>query len=182
MRAATSKATTRAKSKSAVTRLGRALSARRARRGRHQALLALTCLSAVALSLPLTAGASDATLRVTLARWSHQIALDAQGIGLSASSRHPRRMTRRARHFRADALRATRVLAPVPASSASGRRAKYLALAAFRNYAIVGRQWALSGQARLHGRRTAAVGHARLAGRYAKKGSRLLVAAGKLLR
>jgi hypothetical protein len=164
-----------------VTRLGRALPARRARRGRHQALFALTCLSAVALSLSPPAGASDATLRVTLARWSNQIALDAQGIGLSASRRHPRRMTRRARHFRADALRALRVLAPVPTSSASGRRAKRLALAAFRDYAVVGRQWALSGQARLRGRRVAAVRHARLAGTYARKGSRLLVAAGKLL-
>jgi hypothetical protein len=119
---------------------------------------------------------------VTLARWSHQFALDAQGIGLSASRRHPRRMTRRARYFRADSLRAVRVLASVPTSSAGGLRAKRLALAAFRDYAIVGRQWALSGQARLQGRRTAAVSHARLASTYARKGSRLLVAAGKLLR
>ncbi len=175
-----------------MTSLERGLSARReadqtpfARRERRGAgrptLLALSCLSAVALSLPASAGASDATLRVTLARWSHQIALDAQGIGLSASRRHPRRMTRRAHHFRADALRAVRVLAPIPSSSASGQRAKRLALAAFRDYAIVGRQWALSGQARLRGRKVAAVGHARLAERYVRKGSRLLTAAGKLL-
>src|SRR5207247_10020174 len=111
--------------------------------------LVLSCLIALALSVPAASGASDATLRTTLARWSHQIALDARGIGLSASRRHPRRMTRRARHFRADALRAVRALAPVRPSSGRGRRAKRLALAAFRDYAIVGRQWALSGQARL---------------------------------
>jgi hypothetical protein len=139
-------------------------------------------LIALALSLPAASVASDATLRTTLARWSHQIALDARGIGLSASRRHPRRMTRRARHFRADALRAVRALAPVRPSSARGRRAKSLALAAFRDYAIVGRQWALSGQARLRGLRLAALGHARLAERYARKGSRLLLAAGNLLR
>jgi len=91
-------------------------------------------------------------------------------------------MTRRARHFRADALRALRALAPVRPSSVRGRRAKRLALAAFHDYAIVGRQWALSGQARLRGRRLAAVGHARLAERYARNGSRLLLAAGNLLR
>ena len=166
-----------------MTSLGCGLAARRERRGAsRQALLALSCLAAVALSLPAAARASDATLRVTLERWSHQIALDAHGIGLSASRRHPRRMTRRARHFRADALRAVRVLASVPTSSANGRRAKRAALAAFRDYAVVGRQWALSGEARLRGRRMAAVGHARLAARYAKKANRLLVAAGKLLR
>ena len=157
--------------------------ARRGRRGAaHELLLVLSCLAAVALSLPAAAGASDATLRVTLAKWSHRIALDARGIGLSASRRHPRRMTQRARHFRADALRALRVLAPARASSVRGRRAKRLALAAFRDYAIVGRQWALSGQARLRGLRLAAVGHARLAERFARSGSRLLLAAGRLLR
>jgi len=119
---------------------------------------------------------------VTLAKWSHRIALDARGIGLSASRRHPRRMTRRARHFRADALRALRALAPVRPSSVRGRRAKRLALAAFRDYAIAGRQWALSGQARLRRLRLAAVGHARLAERYARSGNRLLLASGKLLR
>src|SRR5439155_26176327 len=104
-------------------------------RGRREAALeralVLSCLAAVALSLPAAAGASDATLRGALARWSHRIGLDARGIGLSASRRHPRRMTRRARHFRADALRALRALAPVRPSSARGRRAKRLALAAF---------------------------------------------------
>jgi hypothetical protein len=155
-------------------------------RGRRPAarglLLVVGCLAVVAISLPSAAAASDATLRTTLARWSHQIALDARGIGLSASRRHPRRMTRRAQHFRADALRAVRALVAVRPSSTAGRRAKRLAIAAFRDYAIVGRQWALSGLARLIGRRQAAVGHARLAERYARIGSRLLIAAGRLLR
>lgn len=145
-------------------------------------LATLSCLAAGALSLPALGNASDATLRATLSQWSHRIALDAHGIGLSAARRHPRRMIRRARHFRLEALRARHALAAVQPSSARGRRAKRLALAAFSDYAIVGRQWALSGRARLRGLRAAAVGHARLAARYARAGSRLLLAAGKLLR
>jgi hypothetical protein len=144
-------------------------------------LLAPSFLAAVALALPAAANASDAALRTTLAKWSHQIALDAQGIGLSAARRHPRRMIRRALHFRLDALRARKALAAVQPSSARGRRAKKLALAAFYDYAIVGRQWALSGQARVRGLRAAAVGHARIAARYARKGSSLLLAAKRLL-
>ena len=145
------------------------------------ALLALSFLAAVALALPAAASASDAALRSTLALWSHRIVVDAQGIGLSAARRHPRRMIRRARHFRLDALRARNALAAVQPSSARGRRAKRLALAAFYDYAIVGRQWALSGQARVRGLRAAAVGHARIAARYARKGSALLLAAKRLL-
>src|SRR5436305_1151432 len=87
----------------------------------------------------------------------------------------------RARHFRLDALRARKGLAAVQPSSARGRRAKRLALAAFYDYAIVGRQWALSGQARVRGLRVAAVGHARIAARYARRGSALLLAAKRLL-
>ena len=154
---------------------------RRAYAGCRIALLALSFLAAVALSLPAAASASDAALRSTLALWSHRIALDAQGIGLSAARRHPRRMIRRARHFRLDALHARKALAAVQPSSARGRRAKRLALAAFYDYAIVGRQWALSGQARVRGLRAAAAGHARIAARYARKGSALLVAAKRLL-
>jgi hypothetical protein len=145
------------------------------------ALLAVGFLAALALSLPAQASASDAALRSTLALWSHRISLDAQGIGLSAARRHPRRMTRRARHFRLDALRARKALAAVQPSSARGRRAKRLALAAFYDYAIVGRQWALSGQARVRGLRTVAVGHARIAARYARRGGALLLAAKRLL-
>jgi hypothetical protein len=146
-------------------------------------LLVVACtVAAVALSAPAAAGASDARLRTTLANWSHRIALDAHGIGVSASLRHPRRMTRRARQFRADSVRARRALAPVRPTSVRGRRAKQLALAAFRDYAIVGRQWVLSGQARVRGLKLAAGRHARLAGRYARRGNRLLLAAGRLLR
>jgi hypothetical protein len=145
-------------------------------------VLTLGSLAAVALSFPAAVGASDATVRTTVARWSHRVALDANRIGLSAARRHPRRMTRRARQFRLDALRARRALAAVRPSTARGRRGKRLAVAAFRDYAIVGREWALSGQARVRGRRSAAVGHARVATRFAKKGNRLLLAAHRLLR
>jgi hypothetical protein len=90
-------------------------------------------------------------------------------------------MMHRAQHFRADALRAARALAPLRPSTARGQRAKRLALAAFRDYAVVGRQWVLSGQARLRGLKAAAVGHARVATRYARRGSRLLRDAGNLI-
>jgi hypothetical protein len=142
----------------------------------------LSSLAVVALSVPAAANAGDAALRASLAQWSHRIALDARGIGLSAARRHPRRMIRRARHFRLDALRARVALAAMRPSSARGQRAKRLALAAFRDYAIVGRQWALSGLARVHGLRLAAAGHARIAAQFARKGNRLLLAATRLLR
>jgi hypothetical protein len=144
-------------------------------------LFALSSFAAVALALPAAAGANDVVLRTTLALWSHRIAVDAQGISLSAARRHPRRMTRRARHFRLDALRARNALAAIRPSSDRGRRAKRLALAAFYDYAIVGRQWTLSGLARVRGLRAAAVGHARIAARYARRGSGLLVSAKRLL-
>jgi hypothetical protein len=144
-------------------------------------LLVLSSLAAVALSVPIAANANDAGLRTTLALWSNRIAVDAQGIGLSAARRHPRRMTLRARHFRLDALRARNAIAAVRPSSDRGRRAKRLALAAFYDYAIVGRQWTLSGLARVRGLRAAAVGHARIAALYARRGSALLVSAKRLL-
>jgi hypothetical protein len=90
-------------------------------------------------------------------------------------------MTRRARQFRLDALRARRAVAAVLPSSARGRRAKRLALVAFRDYAIVGREWALSGLARVRGLRSAALGHARIATRVARRANRLLLAAERLL-
>jgi hypothetical protein len=117
-----------------------------------------------------------------MAKWSHRIAVDAHGIGLSASQRHPRRMMQRARLFRADARRARRAIAGQRASSARGRRARLLALAAFRDYMIVGREWALSGQARLQGKNRLAAGHATFAKRFSTKGNRLLVSSGRLLR
>lgn len=143
--------------------------------------LALSSLAAITLALPATAHANDARLRSTLALWSHRIAVDAQGISLSAARRHPRRMTLRARHFRLDALRARKALGAVQPSSSRGRHAKRLALAAFYDFVIVGRQWALSGQARVHGLKTAAIAHARIAARYARRGSALLLEAKKLL-
>jgi hypothetical protein len=90
-------------------------------------------------------------------------------------------MILRARHFRLDALRARKALGAIQPSSSRGGRAKRLALAAFYDYAIVGRQWALSGQARVHGLRTAAVAHAKIAAQYARRGSTLLLAAKRLL-
>src|SRR5215510_633095 len=192
---ATTRATTsKAKTRTATTETigvrspfsGPTLMTRRKRRrpayaGSHVVLLGLGVGVAVALSLPAAASASDAALRATMAQWSHRIALDAQGISLSAARRHPRRMTRRARHFRLDALRARAALAAIHPSSAHGRRAKSLALAAFYDYAIVGRQWTLSGLARVRGLRAAALGHARIAARYARRGSALLLAAKKRL-
>ncbi len=188
-----SKATTRAKTTTAATSaavrefLGtrqpsRTVPGAHRRCASYELVVVLSCLMALALLLPAAAGASDATLRVTLANWSQRIALDASGISLSASRRHPRRMARRARHFRADALRVERALASVPPSTIRGRRAKRLALAAFRDYAVVGREWALSGQARVHGQTLAAVAHAHTAAHFARSGSRRLIAAGKLLR
>ena len=88
----------------------------------------------------------------------------------------------RANHFRHDALRARRAVAAQRPSNARGRRAKRLALAAFSDYAVVGREWALVGRARLLHRRLLAIRHARIAKRFATKGNRLLVAARRLLR
>jgi hypothetical protein len=159
----------------------RALAYQKRERISRVGALALISLAAISLALPAAANATDARLRTTLALWSHRIAVDAQGIGLSAARRHPRRMTLRARHFRLDALRARNALGAVRPSSSRGARAKRLALAAFYDYAIVGRQWALSGQARVHGLKTAAVAHARIAARYARRGGALLLAAKRLL-
>jgi hypothetical protein len=137
---------------------------------------------ALALLVPDLAHANDTSFRAALATWSHRIGVDARGIGLSAVHRHPRRLTARALHFRADALRARRALAAVPVSSARGRHAKLLALAAFHQYALVGSWWARAGRARIAHRRTIATKDARLAATHAKRGDVLLVTAGKLLR
>jgi hypothetical protein len=91
-------------------------------------------------------------------------------------------MMLRANHFRRDALAARKALAAQRPSSGRGTRAKALALAAFRDYAIVGRQWSLSGRARLQHHRALATRYAATAKRFAAKGDRLLVAAGRLLR
>jgi hypothetical protein len=137
---------------------------------------------ALALLVPGLARASDTSFRVTLATWSHRIGADARGIGLSAVHRHPRRLTARALRFRADALRARRALAAVPVSSGRGRRAKLLALSAFRQYGLVGALWARAGRARITHHRAIATKNARLAAAHAKRGNLLLVSARKLLR
>jgi hypothetical protein len=137
---------------------------------------------AVVLLVPANANASDKSLRAALAKWSHQIQVEAHGVALSASLRHPRRMTTRARQFRLTALHAQRALSAQKPTTARGRRAKTLALTGFRSYVVVGREWALSGEARLGGNIPAATKHARLASSFAKKGNSLLVSAGKLLR
>ena len=128
------------------------------------------------------ANATNASLKASLARWSHTIALDARRVDLSAKHRHPRRMTTRANRFRADALRARRALAAQHPSNAKGVRAKGLGLAAFRAYTVVGQQWALTGRARAQHRKALAARHAAVAKRFARKGNRLLIAAGRLLR
>lgn len=144
---------------------------------------AVLCLL-VALTLfgPSAADASNQSLKTAMATWSHRIAVDAHGISLSASQRHPRRMMLRAGRFRTDALRARRAMVAQRPSTARGRRARLLAMAAFRSYTIVGREWKLSGQARLQGKKRLAAGHAAFARRFAVKGNRLLVSSGRLLR
>jgi len=131
---------------------------------------------------PLAANATNASLKASLAKWSHTIGLDARRVDLSARHRHPRRMTTRANKFRADALRARRALAAQHPSSARGARARSLALAAFRAYTVVGYQWALAGRARAQHRKALATSHAAVAKRFARKGNRLLIAAARLLR
>jgi hypothetical protein len=66
-------------------------------------------------------------------------------------------------------------------SNAAGRRAKGLAVGAFANCAMAGKRWAASGRARLAHRRIRPRTLAGSARTFAKRGNRLLVAAGKLL-
>ncbi len=149
---------------------------------RRKAPVVLGCLMALALMAPAATQASDKTLKAAMGKWSRTIAVDAHGIGLAAARRHPRRMMYRAKRFGADAVRARRAIAAQRPSTAKGRRARRLALGAFRDYAVVGSQWAACGQARLRGRKTVAVQRARVAKRYATAGNRLLRSAGRLLR
>lgn len=142
----------------------------------------LVSLAVLTLALPSATGASNQTLKRTVAHWSHVVALDARGTSLSAAQRHPRRMVLRAREFRADSLRAGRAVGAQHPTTARGRRAKRLALGAFRAYAVVGAEWARTGQARLNGRRALAARHAARAQRSARTGNRLIRSAGRLLR
>jgi hypothetical protein len=142
----------------------------------------LVSLAALALLAPSVTEASDRTVKRTVAHWSHIVALDARGTSLSAAQRHPRRMMLRAREFRADSLRAARAVGVQQPTTARGRRAKRLALGAFRAYAVVGAEWARTGRARLNGHRTLAARHAARAQRFARIGNRLIRSAGRLLR
>lgn len=148
----------------------------------RQVLPYLLAGAAILLAVPDVAGASDASLRRTLRSWSQVIARDARSVQLASARRHPRRLAYSAVRFRADALRARRALAAATPSSVRGRRAQRLALAAFSAYAIAGREWALSGRARLRKQRAAAIRHAALAAGPARRGNLLLVGAGRLLR
>jgi hypothetical protein len=131
--------------------------------------------------LPTAAGANDASLKATLATWSRRIAADARSLQVSARQRHPRLLTTMAGRFRRDALAARRALLASRASSSRGVRARRLAVAAFAQYALVGREWALAGQARLRKRRPASIRYASIAKRHARQGGQLLINAGKLL-
>lgn len=142
----------------------------------------LCSLLFLALLAPAGAQATNRTLKTTLGKWSHTIALDARGISLSASKRHPRRMMLRAKKFRADSMKARRAVLGQAASTARGRKARQFALAAFSDYAAVGGEWAKSGRARLQGHKSVAARHASAAQRYAKQGSSLIRSAGRLLR
>src|SRR5439155_7598431 len=91
------------------------------------ALLLVLC---AALSLAASVGASNASLRLILDRWSRKIGADARSLSLAAQHRHPRRMTTRALRFTADARRARKAIATQRASTARGARARRLALRA----------------------------------------------------
>jgi hypothetical protein len=147
----------------------------------RRALLVLAGL-ALLVSVPAEADAGNLSLKRTLAKWSHTIALDARRVDLSARHRHPRRMTTRARKVQADALRARTALRAQRPSTRKAVRARTLALAAFRAYTVVGQQWTLTGRARVQHRTALAARHASVATRFARKGNRLLIAASRLLR
>ena len=113
--------------------------------------------------------------------WSRRIAADARLLQVSAQQRHPRQLMTIAGRFRNDALAARRSVVAGRPSSSRGVRARRLALGALAEYAVVGREWALVGRARLRKQRAAAIRYAALAKRHALKGGQLLTAAGKLL-
>ncbi|MEN3342370.1 MAG: hypothetical protein V7644_1774 [Actinomycetota bacterium] len=136
----------------------------------------------VVLALAATAGASNATLRTTINRWSLKVGADARAVAVDAQQHHPRRMTSDATRFRGDALRARAATAARHASTAKGADARRLALGAFSAYAVAGSRWAASGRARLAHHRARAAALATAGARYARRGNSLLVSAGKLLR
>ena len=147
----------------------------------RRATIATAVAMVAALLLASTAMASNATLRTSLRTWSQEIGVDAHSVALAAQNRHPRRMVSSAQRFRRDALRARVAIRAQRASTTGGKQAKRLAVIAFADYAVAGRLWAASGQARLHGQKATASRYARAAAIRAKAGNRLLVRAGRLL-
>ena len=143
--------------------------------------LLLPCLLALSLLLPVDAGANDRGLRLTLATWSRRLGAEPRQIRRDALQRKPRLLIVSAGRFRGDSLRALRALTVERPSSGKGTRARKLALASFRDYVGVGRQWLLSGQARLRGRKALAVRYARLASSLARRANLLLIASGRVL-
>ena len=135
-----------------------------------------------ALALALPAGASNASLRVTVDQWSLKIGADAHLVSLAAKARHPRRMTSDALTFRRDALRAHTLISAQHPSSARDKEARKLALTAFSDYASAGSRWAATGRARLTRQRVVADRNARAAATYATAGNKLLVEVARLLR
>lgn len=147
---------------------------------RGAALASATLLAL--LSGAASANASNTTLKATINDWSKKIGADAQAVALDARLRHPHRMTSDALHFRRDALRADAATLARHTSTAKGKRARRLALAAFHLYALAGSRWAASGRARIAGHRPQALALATAGAHDAQTGNILLVRAGKLLR
>ncbi|HET6174490.1 MAG TPA: hypothetical protein VFD90_17925 [Gaiellales bacterium] len=153
----------------------------RIRNGRAGRLVFIVATTASLLALASTVGASNATLRTSVNSWSRTIGVDAHSVALAAQNRHPRRMTSSAVRFRTDALHARAAVAHQRPSTAAGKRAQKLALAAFTDYAAAAQGWAATGRARLRGDRVAAGRQAGAAATSARAGNRLLIAAGKIL-
>ena len=145
-------------------------------------LLTIAAMVGSLLTLASTAGASNATLRSSVNSWSRTIGIDAHSVALAAQNRHPRRMTSSALRFGTDARRAHTAVAHQRPSTAAGKRAQKLALAAFTDYEAAAQGWAAAGRARLLGDRGLAGRRARAAAISARAGNRLLLAAGKVLR
>jgi hypothetical protein len=144
-------------------------------------LLLLVAAIALVLTVSVSAGASNATLRTTLNSWSKKIGVDAHSVALAAQQRHPRRMTSDASRFRKDALQARAAVVGQQPSTDIGSQARRLALAAFADYTLAGTKWASSGRARLAHKRAASITYANAGSNYARRGNKLLIAAGKML-
>ncbi len=150
-------------------------------RARRWTSIAAAVAILAGLVLASAAGASNGSLRTSLRNWSQTIGVDAHSVALAAQNRHPRRMVSSAHRFRVDALKARAAIRAQRASTATGRRAKRLAVIAFADYAAAGSLWTASGQARLRGQKATAIRYARSAAISAKAGNRSLVRAGRLL-